>query len=185
MDSVRAFFITVGGSGYAPFASGSWGSLAAVALFAALWLALKQWMPTSFNAALLGCTLAGVAIACVMSVAWGEWAIRTWGRKDPKPFVLDEFAGQWIALLFPVVHAGADLASWSAFLALQLFLFRLFDVWKPPPARQLEQLPAGWGILLDDLFAGAYANIVGQLLWRYAGLAKWLGLSQAAFVFGA
>ncbi|MDX2200102.1 MAG: phosphatidylglycerophosphatase A [Phycisphaerae bacterium] len=185
MNSVRAFFITVGGSGYAPFASGSWGSLAAVALFAALWLALKQWMPTSFNPALLGCTIAGVTIAGVMSVAWGDWAIRTWGRKDPKPFVLDEFAGQWIALLFPVVHAGADLASWSAFLALQLFLFRLFDVWKPPPARQLEQLPAGWGILLDDLFAGAYANIVGQLLWRYAGLAKWLGLSQAAFVFGA
>jgi phosphatidylglycerophosphatase A len=60
-----------------------------------------------------------------------------------------------------------DLRHTAAVLAVQFFLFRLFDVVKPPPARQLERLPAGWGILLDDLAAGIYANIVGQVVFRY------------------
>ena len=49
----------------------------------------------------------------------------------------------------------------SAFL-----LFRLFDIWKPPPARRFERLPGGLGVVADDLMAGVYANLCGQLLWR-------------------
>jgi len=56
----------------------------------------------------------------------------------------------------------------------QFVLFRALDVIKPPPARGLERLRAGWGILLDDLVAGAYANVLGQLLWRATPLAAWL-----------
>ena len=53
-----------------------------------------------------------------------------------------------------------------AVLAVQFFFFRLFDVIKPPPGRQLEKLHGGWGILLDDIAAGIYANIVGQIIFR-------------------
>ncbi len=58
----------------------------------------------------------------------------------------------------------------------QFLLFRVFDVVKPPPARQAEALPAGWGILTDDLIAGVYANLVGQVIWRVTPLAGMLGV---------
>jgi phosphatidylglycerophosphatase A len=174
--------LTVCGSGYAKFASGSWGSLVSVLLYLAMWCVLvvmgaPRW---SLDAA----AIVGIAIASWMSVAWGEWACARWGRKDPKPFVLDEFAGQWMSLLFlPVVMAP----SWPAVLfvlASQLFLFRVFDVLKPPPARQLEALPFGWGVLCDDLFAGVYANLAGQLIWRFTPVLTWLHLdSSGDFTF--
>jgi phosphatidylglycerophosphatase A len=177
-DRVKAAFITVLGSGYAPAASGSWGSLVAVALFSVLWFALVSAGAVS-RSSLLIATLAGIALACVLSVRWGEWAIATFGRKDPKQFVLDEFAGQWIALLMMPVVPGASLKTLAVVWGLQFFLFRLFDVLKPPPARQLEQLPAGWGILLDDLFAGLYANLAGQAILRWTPLTAWFGVAVA------
>jgi phosphatidylglycerophosphatase A len=78
--------------------------------------------------------------------------------------VLDEFAGQWIALI------ALPMMNWQqafAVCAAQFFLFRLFDILKPPPASWLERLPAGWGIVADDLAAGIYANIIGQLIFRW------------------
>ena len=82
------------------------------------------------------------------------------GRKDPGPVVLDEAAGICLTLLFQPFKHGAWVFV-AGFLA-----FRLFDITKPPPARQLEKLPAGWGILLDDLAAAVYANLLCQLLLR-------------------
>ena len=67
--------------------------------------------------------------------------------------VVDEVIGQWIAL------AGARTLRWETYLAAFL-LFRLFDIWKPLPARQLEALPGGWGINADDVMAGIYAALV-------------------------
>jgi phosphatidylglycerophosphatase A len=115
----------------------------------------------------------------VVSVAWGEWAVEYFRDNDPKQFVLDEFAGQWVALL--VLPASLTAETWAFVLVAggQFVLFRIFDIIKPPPARQAERLPAGWGILTDDLFAGLYANLVGQLLWRATPLASWLGLHLA------
>ena len=60
-----------------------------------------------------------------------------------------------------------DLRSALVVLAVQFFLFRLFDVIKPPPGRRLEKLHGGWGIVLDDVFAGIYANLVGQAIIRW------------------
>ncbi|TWT46298.1 Phosphatidylglycerophosphatase A [Phycisphaerae bacterium RAS1] len=181
-DWVRTACITVLGSGFAPFASGSWGSLVAVIL----WVVARQALIASGagGTVIEVATVGGVLIASALSVAWGEWAIRRFGRKDPKQFVLDEFAGQWIALLFlPLPAASASDAAASGPLAfvvaMQFVLFRAFDVIKPPPARQLERLPAGWGILLDDLFAGLYASLAGQALLRYAGVGAALGLQPA------
>jgi phosphatidylglycerophosphatase A len=75
------------------------------------------------------------------------------GSKDPGAVVVDEVLGQWIAL------AGAVTLNWKSWLAAFL-LFRLFDIWKPPPVRALEALPGGLGIIADDLMAGVYASLV-------------------------
>lgn len=170
-DSLKEACITVLGCGYAPFASGSWGSLAAVLAYAAVWGGLAA-AGLAWPAIELIC-LAGVAAASVVAVSWGSWAVARFGQRDPKPFVLDEFAGQWMALVLLPAALGGWPASALA-VAGQFVLFRVLDVIKPPPARWLERLPAGWGILLDDLVAGAYANVLGQLLWRATPLAAWL-----------
>ena len=73
--------------------------------------------------------------------------------KDPQIVVVDEVLGQWIAL------AGARTLNWKSYLAA-FALFRLFDIWKPPPVRQLESLPGGLGINLDDVMAGVYGALV-------------------------
>jgi phosphatidylglycerophosphatase A len=86
-------------------------------------------------------------------------AARESGGHDPGFVVIDEVAGQWIALL------GAA-ANWKTGL-LALVLFRLFDITKPFPARQLEGLPEGWGIVFDDVAAGLYALGVGWLLRHF------------------
>lgn len=73
--------------------------------------------------------------------------------KDPQIVVVDEVLGQWITL------AGAAVLDWQHVLAA-LLLFRLFDITKPWPVRQLEGLPGGWGIIADDVMAGAYGALV-------------------------
>ena len=78
---------------------------------------------------------------------------RASGIEDPGFVVVDEVLGQWIAL--------AGLARWGAIgVSAAFLLFRLFDIWKPPPVRQLEALPGGLGIILDDVMAGVYAALV-------------------------
>jgi phosphatidylglycerophosphatase A len=72
--------------------------------------------------------------------------------KDPQFVVVDEVVGQWLAL------AGARALNWKAWLAAFL-LFRLFDIWKPPPCAN-SKLPGGVGIVADDLMAGLYAALV-------------------------
>jgi phosphatidylglycerophosphatase A len=84
---------------------------------------------------------------------------RASGRKDPNYIVIDEVAGQLVALIAcPLV--------WQALLA-GFILFRGFDILKPPPVRMLERLPEGTGIVVDDLGAGVYALIVLQLLLHF------------------
>lgn len=181
VDRLRLLCITVLGSGFAPFASGSWGSLVALLL----WILLRQlvlFAGASVDAVEVA-TTAGVLTASVLCVAWGPWAIARFGarsskEKDPGQFVLDEFAGQWVALLLLPLPGAADAWTLAVVIGVQLFLFRAFDVLKPPPARQLERLPAGWGILLDDLVAGLYANLTGQLFFRYLAVGAALGLQR-------
>jgi phosphatidylglycerophosphatase A len=75
------------------------------------------------------------------------------GRKDPQFIVIDEVLGQWLTL------AGALRFNWRMF-AIAFALFRLFDIWKPPPIRLIEQVPGGAGIVLDDMMAGIYGALV-------------------------
>src|SRR5206468_12579755 len=85
---------------------------------------------------------------------------RVEGGKDPSIVVVDEVIGQWIAI------AAAPVINWKSVLAA-FILFRLFDIWKPPPVRQLESLPGGWGIVADDIMAGVYAAFVLWLGGRF------------------
>jgi phosphatidylglycerophosphatase A len=78
---------------------------------------------------------------------------RATGIEDPQFVVVDEVIGQWIAL------AGAHPFNWKSCLTA-FALFRLFDIWKPPPVRQLEALDGGLGIVADDAMAGLYAALV-------------------------
>ncbi|HLY17665.1 MAG TPA: phosphatidylglycerophosphatase A [Bryobacteraceae bacterium] len=132
------------GCGYSPKAPGTAGSAAAIAI-ALLIHRFAGWPPLGFAA--LAAVLTGPAIW-----AAGETA-RQAKLEDPQFVVVDEVAGQWLAL------AGARALNWKSWLAAFL-LFRLFDIWKPWPVRQLESLPAGAGIVADDLMAGVYAALV-------------------------
>lgn len=163
------------GTGFVPIASGTWGSLVAVLLFAGLWsAAAAAGLP---RAVLEAATAVGAAAFSALSVAWGGWALAVYGP-DPAEFTLDEFAGQWVALLALPVGLWAPPAMFCAVCIGQFLLFRIFDIVKPPPARQLERWPAGWGVLCDDLCAGLYANLAGQLAWRCTPLAGWLSAAN-------
>jgi phosphatidylglycerophosphatase A len=132
------------GCGLSPVAPGTVGSLAAVAL-AALAEQYLNWPPWSM----------GVAAAVVLPLAvWASGkAEADAGREDPGYVVIDEVVGQWVTL------AGATAYNWKALMA-GFVLFRLFDIWKPAPVRQLERLGGGGGILADDVMAGIYGALV-------------------------
>ena len=132
------------GCGYSPKAPGTACSLAAL-LIAILLHFYLGFTPLHF---LL------LAAILFLPAVWAAGATaRAAGLKDPQFVVVDEVIGQWIAL------AGAASLNWKSFLGA-FALFRLFDIWKPPPVRQLEALPGGLGINLDDVMAGVYAALV-------------------------
>ena len=86
-----------------------------------------------------------------------------WG-KDPRQVVIDEGVGFLFAVAFLPPSAGTIIAGF--------FVFRAFDIVKPPPARQLEVLPGGWGIVADDVVAGLYSNVV---IRSSSYLIEWMG----------
>lgn len=134
---------------------GTWGSLAALGL----WRAAAPVIPEAWrSSAALG--MAAAILAAGIPAA--TRVAREIGDEDPSCVVVDEVCGQWIAL------AGAPL-TWKSQMAAFL-LFRAFDILKPPPVRRLERIPAGAGIMLDDVGAGLYALAVVQLLLRFGFL---------------
>ncbi len=135
---------------------GTWGSLATVLLWAVLAHTLSPELRTPVAIALaVLVTLIGIPAAT--RVARGA------GKKDPQFVVIDEVAGQLVALI-------AVPLAWKSFLA-GFILFRAFDIVKPPPVRQLEAIPEGAGIVLDDIAAGLYALVVVHLFLHF-GLLK-------------
>jgi phosphatidylglycerophosphatase A len=144
------------GAGYLHPGPGSWGSAATVLLWAlfAHFLPASERLPVSIGLAIF---IIVIGIIAATRVA------RASGLKDPQFVVIDEVAGQLISLI------GVPLA-WQSFLA-GFILFRAFDIVKPPPVRQLEALPEGTGIMLDDVAAGLYALAIMHLLLHF-GLLK-------------
>ena len=99
-------------------------------------------------------TVGYAGVILLLPAIWASTVeANTSGRKDPGHVVVDEVVGQWITL------AGAAQLDWKSCL-VGFALFRLFDIWKPPPARQFEQLPRGVGIMADDVMAGVYGAVV-------------------------
>jgi len=157
LRDARKWIVTFGGAGMLPGAPGTAGSFAAALLLYLISRATDD--PRTFNAIVMACLIA----SCAATVALGAWSIEFFGRKDPGPVVLDEVAGVCLTMLFQPVATGNRMLMTvgAAFL-----MFRIFDILKPPPCRKLEALPAGWGILTDDLMAGIYANVACQILLR-------------------
>ena len=131
---------------------GTWGSAAAVLI----WAAIGHWIAPQYPSVVLG---AMALLAVLIGIPAATSFARASGQKDPQSVVIDEVAGQWITLLFAPF-------SWKTLLA-GFILFRAFDILKPPPVRQLERLPEGTGIVMDDVFAGFYALLVMQLLLHF------------------
>ena len=147
--TVATFF----GSGLGKPGPGTWGSAAATLIFTAVASFLHPAAQT-----LLGLTVAGIILSIALGVPAATIAARESGRKDPGFVVIDEVAGVWITLLGAVFHP-----NWKH-IVVALLLFRVFDIWKPFPVRQLEKLPEGWGIVFDDVAAGLYALGIASLL---------------------
>jgi len=138
---VSTFF----GAGEFPFAPGTFASLAAALIHA---FGLSR-LPAGARAAII----AGVFF---LGVAAASSTARALGQKDPRRIVIDEVVGQWIALFLAP-------AAWLPLL-LGFLLFRLFDILKPLGIRRFEALPSGWGIMADDVVAGAVSLGILQLL---------------------
>ena len=135
---------------------GTWASAAA----ALLWLAAAMCLHLA-PGPLAWLTLAAALGALAIGIPAATRVEQEIGREDPGHVVIDEVAGQWIAL----IHSRVNL---SHLLAGFLF-FRLFDIVKPWPARRLERLSAGWGIVLDDVAAGVYALLLMLALQHWIG----------------
>ncbi|QEE28694.1 phosphatidylglycerophosphatase A [Terriglobus albidus] len=143
------------GSGLLKPGPGTYGSVLAVLIWRLLAFFLDLTRP---QLALL--TLVLAILATVIGIPAATRVARESGSKDPQMVVIDEAAGQWVALLFAA-------PIWKHYV-LALVLFRLFDILKPPPVRQLEHLPEGTGIMADDLMAGVYAVICFVLIAHFA-----------------
>ena len=140
MRRLALFISTVGYVGYAPFAPGTFGSAAGLAVFFAV--------RTSQSAVL---ELAVIAILFAVGIWSGTVAERHFGGVDPGPIVLDEVVGMLITLcLLPVNTAGAIAG---------FFVFRVLDVIKPFPSARFEKLPGGLGVMADDGMAAIYGNL--------------------------
>ncbi len=133
---------------------GTYGSVAAVLLWYA---AAHLFHPQHFSLAIA--TAVAALLITLIGIPASTLVARESGREDPGFVVVDEVAGQWIALI-------AIRPDWQH-AVLALLLFRLFDIWKPWPIRKLEDLPEGTGIMLDDVAAGALALAVGLLISRW------------------
>lgn len=140
-------------TGYAPVASGTFGTIAAVPLAYGLFLATGSTGPVYVLAV-------GV---CIGAAIWSSDRFAAELEvKDPSVVVADEIAGYLLAVAFMPATAPRLFAAFVA--------FRFFDILKPPPVRQAERLPGGLGIVADDLLAGILANLVVRLAAPYLGI---------------
>ena len=164
-----ALAIATCGVGYFPIAPGTLGSLVGVGLYLTIWTSAHQFLTSrALEAKLSAVYLYTPLMAFMLLVAFAVTMLGVWSasrtenlqqKKDPSIVVIDEVAGQMIALL----SLPFWLPTWWSILSA-FILFRLFDIWKPYPIRRLEALESGLGIMGDDVLAGVYALIANSLL---------------------
>lgn len=170
-----ALGLTTFGVGYIPGAPGTYGSAVAVVIYVGvanlvsaiigyfsmfsfpLWPFIAEYPTTVLPMEVTAWIYAGIALLLALFCLLGIWAsnraISLLGNDDPSEAVIDEVMGQFITFLFIPFGLG-----WPFILA-GFLLFRLFDIWKPYPIDNLQELPGGLGICADDIVAGVYAGI--------------------------
>lgn len=190
---VAVFIATACGLGYVPVAPGTFGSLAGVLLALLPFQVLGVMSTTGVQSLVLGgfsvdpllviqCVIA--VVVALTGVVVASRAALYWQKKDPQRVVVDEVSGQHLAMLLGSILPvwwRPEAMSWAPrglgfityqsaltwrYLLLGFILFRVFDIWKPFPARQAESLRGGWGIMADDWMAGIYAALC---LWAARG----------------
>lgn len=152
--NIKKLILSCFGLGFLPVAPGTWGSMPAVAMF----LVLHYFYPAAI--------ICGTAIVAAMIISsafcllWAGEAEKLWNEKDPRWIVIDEFAGQCVALLpIAVINRMVYPAAIAAFI-----FFRIFDVLKPSPVRECELIDGSCGILGDDIVAGLMAGVLLQII---------------------
>jgi len=130
-------------TGYIPFASGTFGSIAALLIY---------WIPGFENPLVMYLV---IILVGVFGIYVGNKFEKKYG-KDPAECTVDEMVGQWISLLF--------VPKTIVLSAIIFFMWRFFDIVKPFPARRLEDLPGGLGIMIDDVISGFYSLIIIHLI---------------------
>ena len=159
---LSAILATGFGSGLSPVAPGTAGSAVAL-IFAGL--LSRSIGPSSAPslAAGVGLLVSGLALGLV-GVPAATRVARVLGAKDPGVIVVDEFAGQFLASApIPLFRPFSPAGEWGVWIA-SFLLFRLFDIWKPGFIRRIQDLPEGWGIVVDDVAAGIAAAAVLAVL---------------------
>jgi len=167
---MKRFLTSCFGLGLLPFAPGTWASLAPMFIFVLL---------VSFDASvlLLSIIMAFMVLAgSIICVKFSPAIISRTGKDDPREVVADEFAGQALTLLIacPLITKVVTAQHIWLIAISGFLLFRLFDITKPFPVRRAEKLPAGWGILADDLLAAVYAGVI-LLVFIHFNFIEFLG----------
>ena len=142
--NLTVFFASTLGCGFFPFAPGTFTTLVVGVPLALLGLLWAPWVPLA------------ALVLCVAGVPLASRAERALGQRDSGIITIDETAG------FMVTMVAVPLEP--LYIGLGFLLFRLFDVLKPPPVDKAQQLRRGWGVMLDDILAGIYANLLLQVL---------------------
>ena len=139
------FFATGFGVGFSPIVPGTMGTLVAIPIY--------YFLSSILFSPLYELTLFAFFFFSIWTAGQAE---RYWGKKDDRRIVIDEIMGFLVTMLW--------VPKTPFFIVAGFILFRLFDILKPFPIRRLERLKAGFGVVLDDVLAGVYANIVLKLL---------------------
>ncbi len=162
LSKVGHAMLTTFGLGHMRPASGTWGSMPPVALAALLMVVGlgPAGNPIVYNV-VLGLVVVVFTLACLV---YGNQGEARFGKKDPGQVVADETAGQALALMFIPAAAVQTPLDAAIILATAFFAFRILDILKIWPAHQLQNLPSGLGIVIDDLVSGLQALVVVQII---------------------
>jgi phosphatidylglycerophosphatase A len=160
VDRIKLLLCT-GGLGLLPKAPGTWGSLAPLFILLTLGhFAVPQ--------RIIICVLIVIILgSAIISISLAPWYTLHFGKKDPAQVVCDEWAGQSIALLGMAWLEPSNQVSTAIWIGLAIctfVLFRIFDIWKPSLIDKAQQFRGGWGVLMDDVFAGTAAGILTGVL---------------------
>ncbi len=154
-DALALFVASGFGSGFMPFAPGTFGSLVGLLIAYGLITAFGSNTPLLQNS---------LIITSLLLAALGIWsgtrAEKILARKDASQIVIDEVCGQLISFVFIAPYLAQPAPQWRWWLVIGFALFRFFDIFKPYPIGELQHFKGGLGVMMDDIVAGIYAAVI-------------------------